>query len=69
MDSHDKISNFNLKSVNMRLEHYNIGITYFFMKNYDEAIKEFSIAIEILLVVGKNLLFLFILEKFNILPQ
>ncbi|MBI5206451.1 MAG: tetratricopeptide repeat protein, partial [Candidatus Firestonebacteria bacterium] len=47
MDSHYKISNFNLKSVNMRLEHYNIGITYFFMKNYDEAIKEFSIAVEI----------------------
>ncbi len=47
MDAHFKLSNFNLKSVNMRLEHYNIGITYFFMKNYDEAIKEFSIAIEI----------------------
>ncbi len=45
--SEDKVVKFNLKSVYKRMEHYNLGMTYFFMKDYNAAIEEMLIAVEV----------------------
>jgi len=42
-----KVTKFNLKSVYKRMEHYNLGMTYFFMKDFDAAIIEMLTAVEV----------------------